>query len=256
MSSIDRPKAPKKGARTQGQLFWISFAGMTAYPIASSAAAARAEDAPVARTALAAATQAGGLVFLAAEELPGAYATIPEAEAAVPGLYGDGRHELIWRDDAWRVVLRYWRIAPPAPVARTVGTAARKPMGAARTPDEARAILGAPPELASEALPRLYRTLGRARAAFREAVENGLAKIEEREGGYVVVLSFWRPVSSPGRTAPVAPVERDEIAQRAAAPLRPTEPQANPFVGLFERLAPENPVIVLAEEGDGRTRGE
>ncbi len=229
---------------------------MTAYPIASSAAAATNPDAPVARTALAAATKAGGLVFLASEELVGAYATIPEAEAAVPGLYGDGRHELIWRDDAWRVNIRYWRIAPPAPVARTVGAAARKPMGAARTPDDARAVLGAPAELVAEALPRLYRTLGRARAAWREAVENGLAKIEEREGGYVVVLSYWRPVQSPGRTSPVAPVERDEIAQRAAAPLRPTEPQANPFVGLFETLAPENPAIVLAEEGDGRTRGE
>ena len=229
---------------------------MTAYPIASSAAAAQGPDAPVARTALAAATKAGGLVFLATEELPGAFATIPDAEAATPGLYGDGRHELIWRDDAWRVLIRYWRIAPPAPVARTVGSAARKPLGAARTPDDARGLLGAPAELATEALPRLYKTLGRARAAWRKAVENGLAKVEEREGGYVVLLSFWRPVASPGRTAPVAPVERDEIAERAAAPLRPTEPQANPFVGLFERLAPENPAIVLAEEGDGRTRGE
>ena len=229
---------------------------MTAYPIASSAAAAQAGDAPVARTALTAAKKAGGLVFLATEELPGAFATIAEAEDATPGLYGDGRHELIWRDDAWRVLIRYWRIAPPAPVARTVGTAARKPLGAARTPHDARALLGAPAELVTEALPRLYKTLARARSAWREAVENGLAKVEEREGGYAVLLSFWRPVASPGRTAPLAPVERDEIAERAAAPLRPTEPQANPFVGLFERLAPENPAIVLAEEGDGRTRGE
>jgi len=256
MSSIDRVGAPKKGARTHRQLFWISVTDMTAYPIASSAAAASAPDAPVARTAPAAERLAGGLVFLAAEELPGAFATIADAEAAIPDLYGDGRHELCWRDDAWRVTLRYWRIAPPAPVARTVGTAARKPLGAARTPDDARAILGGPAELVSEPLPRLYRTLGRARAAWREAVETGLAKIEAREGGYVVLLSYWRLVASPGRTARIAPVERDEIAQRAAAPLRPTEPQANPFVGLFERLAPENPVIVLAEEGDGRTRGE
>ena len=229
---------------------------MTAYPIAPTAAAAQAEDAPVARTAVAAAEKAGGLVFLASEELPGAWAAIADAEAAVPGLYGDGRHEVIWRDGAWRVVVRYWRIAPPAPVARTLNAAARKPLGAARTPDDARALLGAPAELVAEALPRLYRTLGRARAAWREAVENGLAKIEEREGGYVVVLSFWRPVASPGRTSPLAPVERSEIAERAAAPLRATGPQADPYVGLFERLAPENPAIVLAEEGDGRTRGE
>jgi hypothetical protein len=38
--------------------------------------------------------------------------------------------------------------------------------------------------------------------------------------------------------------------------MTPETPQADPFVGLFERLAPENPAIVLAEEGDGRTRGE
>lgn len=229
---------------------------MTAYPIASSVAGARAPDAPVARTAAAAARLAGGLVFLAAEELPGAFPDIAAAEAAVPGLYGDGRYELIWREDAWRVVARYWRIAPPAPVARSASAAARKPLGVARTPEDARAVLGGPAELVAEALPRTYRTLGRARMAFREAVEAGLARTEEREGGYVVVLSYWRPVRSPGQGARLAQSERDELAQRAAAPLRPDGPQADPFVGLFERLAPENPAIVLAEEGDGRTRGE
>lgn len=229
---------------------------MTAYPIASSADAALADSAPIARTAAAAARLAGGLVFLAAEELPGGYDDIPAAEAAIPGLYGDGRYELVWRDGAWRVVVRYWRIAPPAPVARSASAAARKPLGAARTPDEARSVLGGPAELVAEPLPRLYRTLGRARAAFRDAVEAGLARAEEREGGYVVVLSYWRPVTSPGRSPKLAPSERDELAQRAAAPLRPDGPQADPFVGLFERLAPENPAIVLAEEGDGRTRGE
>ncbi|MDX2234473.1 MAG: hypothetical protein NW200_08230 [Hyphomonadaceae bacterium] len=229
---------------------------MTAYPIASSASGALAADAPVARTAPAAARIAGGLVFLAAEEAPGAFADIAAAEAAIPGLYGDGRYELVWRDDAWRVLVRFWRIAPPAPVARSAAGAVRKPLGAARTPDEARALLGAPAELVAEPLPRTYRTLGRARSAFRQFVEHGLARIEEREGGYVVLLSYWRPVQSPGRIAKLAPVERDELAQRAAAPLRAEGPQADPFVGLFERLAPENPAIVLAEEGDGRTRGE
>lgn len=229
---------------------------MTAYPIASSVEAALADNAPIARTALAATQLAGGLVFLATEELPGGHADIAAAEAAVPGLYGDGRFELVWRDDAWRVVVRYWRIAPPAPVARSVTAAARKPLGAARTPDEARAVLGGPAELVAEALPRLYRTLGRARAAFRDAVDAGLARAEEREGGYAVILSYWRPVTSPGRAPKLAPAERDELAQRAAAPMRADGPQADPYVGLFERLAPENPAIVLAEEGDGRTRGE
>jgi len=229
---------------------------MTAYPIAGSAAEARSPEAPIARTAAAAERLAGGIVFLASEELPGAFADIAAAEAAVPGLYGDGRYELAWRDGAWRAILRYWRIAPPAPVARTAGAAARKPLGAARTPEEARVLLGAPAELVALALPRFYRTLGRARAAHKQLVESGLAKVEEREEGYVVLVSFWRPVAAPGRSAPLAPGERDEIAQRAAAPLRPPGPQADPYVGLFERLAPENPAIVLAEEGDGRTRGE
>jgi hypothetical protein len=229
---------------------------MTAYPIASSATAASDPDAPVARTAAAAEKLAGGLVFLASEELPGSFPDIAAAEAAIPGLYGDGRHELAFRHGAWRVVMRYWRVAPPAPVARSVTAAARKPLGAARTPDEARALLGGPAELVAEALPRFYRTLGRARAAWKTAVETGLARVEEREEGYQVLISYWRPVHAPGRTAPLAPAERDEIAQRAAAPLRPAGPQADPYVGLFERLAPENPAIVLAEEGDGRTRGE
>lgn len=229
---------------------------MTAYPIAPTAAQAVLDDAPVARTAVTAAEKAGGLVFLAAEELPGAFATIGDAEKSVPGLYGDGRFELIWRDDAWRVVIRYWRPAPPAPVARGIAAASRRPIGVARTPDEAHAILGAPAELVAEPVPRLYRNVVRARAQWREQLANGLAKLEEREGGIAIVLHYWRPVATPGRPSPLAPAERNEIAERSAAPMRGFGPQADPYVGLFERLAPENPAIVLAEEGDGRTRGE
>lgn len=229
---------------------------MTAYPIAADAEAALAADAPLARTAAAAARTAQGHVFLSSEELPQAFATIPDAETAFPGLYGDGRFELVWRDGAWRVVLRYWRIAPPAPAARSVTAAARRPLGSARTPEDARAILGAAAELVTEPLPRRYRTIARARGAWRPLIEVGLARVEETETGYAVLVTYWRPVVAPGRTAPLAPAERSEIAERAAAPLRPVLPQADPYVGLFERLAPENPSIVLAEEGDGRTRGE
>lgn len=229
---------------------------MTAYPIAPSAAEAAAETAPIARTAAAATEKSGGLVFLASEELPGAHAAIADAEKAVPGLYGDGRFELIWRDDAWRVIIRYWRPAPPAPVARTIGIAARKPIGVARTPDEAQRILDAPAELVAEPLPKLYRNVVRARAQWREQLANGLAKLEEREGGFAIVLHYWRPVAVAGRASSLAPSERVEIAERSAAPMRGVNPQADPYVGLFERLAPENPAIVLAEEGDGRTRGE
>lgn len=229
---------------------------MTAYPIAPSAAEAIADDAPVARTAPTAAEKSGGLVFLASEELPGAHADIAAAEAAVPGLYGDGRFELIWRDDAWRVVIRYWRPAPPAPVARNVATAARRPIGVARTPEDAQRILDAPAELVAEPLPKLFRNVVRARAQWRDQLANGLAKLEEREGGFAIVLHYWRPVAVPGRKTSLAPAEREELAERAAAPMRGANPQADPYVGLFERLAPENPAIVLAEEGDGRTRGE
>jgi hypothetical protein len=44
--------------------------------------------------------------------------------------------------------------------------------------------------------------------------------------------------------------------RRAASPLTPREPQLPADVGLFEQLAPENPAIVLAEEGDGRSHSE
>jgi hypothetical protein len=98
--------------------------------------------------------------------------------------------------------------------------------------------------------------MGRARAMWRDQLDAGLARLEERDGGFAVVLSFWRPAPPPGRAAPLAQVERDRIAERAAAPLRSARPQSDPYVGLFEQLAPENPAIVLAEEGDGRTRGE
>jgi hypothetical protein len=42
------------------------------------------------------------------------------------------------------------------------------------------------------------------------------------------------------------------LHERIEAPLRPRAPQLSPYVGLFEQLAPENPAVILAEEGDGR----
>src|SRR5262249_55583456 len=119
-------------------------------------AAARNPDAPRARTEDEATSLAGGPVFLAVEELPDAYETPDDAEKAVPELYGSGLYELLWRDGAWRVSMRYWRPAPPAPVARTGEAAAKKPLGHARTPDDARALLEAPAELVREVLPNLY----------------------------------------------------------------------------------------------------
>ncbi|PZO50427.1 MAG: hypothetical protein DCF16_13125, partial [Alphaproteobacteria bacterium] len=113
---------------------------MSIFPLAANLAAARDPSAPCARTEDEATTLAGGPVFLAVEELPDRFETPAEAETAVPELYGTGVYELIWRD-GWRVSMRYWRPAPPAPVARTGEAAVKKPLGHARTPEEARALL-------------------------------------------------------------------------------------------------------------------
>ena len=229
---------------------------MTSFPLAANLGAARAENAPRARTEDEAITRAGGPVFLTVEELPDAFDTPDPAEAAIPDLYGNGLYELTWRDGAWRVSMRYWRPAPPAPVARTAEAAHRKPLGRARTPEEARAILGAPAELAQETLAKLYVDHKQLLKRFGEAVRNGLGEIVEREGKFAVTLTFWRPMHAPGVAAPLSPGERTELAERVAAPLRGEAPQSELDIGLFERLAPENPDIVLvAEEGDGRFRG-
>lgn len=229
---------------------------MTAFPFAANLAAARAENAPRARTEDEASTLAHGPVFLAVEELPETFATPAEAEAVAPDLYGSGIYELLWRDGAWRVALRYWRPAPPAPVARNGEAAAKKPLGHARTPEEARAILGAPAELAQEVLPKLYVDHRQLLKRYGELVRNGLAEIVERERKFAVSLSYWRPIHPPGVAAPLAPAERTELAERVAAPMRSDAPQAELDVGLFERVAPENPdVVLVTEEGDGRFRG-
>lgn len=222
---------------------------MNAFPIAPSAEAALAEDRPRARTLAEAQAKAGGPVFLAVEPLAGAFPTVEAAEAVAP-IYGDPRFELAWADGAWRILVRFWRPAPPAPIARTAAAALRRPLGRARTPEEARAVLGGPAELAHEALGQSYPSLAAAAARHRKLIEVGLARVVERSGAFLVELAFWRPLRSDGGA--LFPAERAEIAARLAQPLRGQGPQSTPFVGLFERLAPENPEIVLAEEGDGR----
>lgn len=229
---------------------------MTAFPLAANLAAARAGDCPIARTEDEASRRAGGPVFLAMEEFPETFATPAEAEDAAPGLYGSGLYELIWRDDRWRVAMRYWRPAPPAPVARTADVAAKKPLGRARTPEEARKLLGHPAELAHEVLPNLYLDHKQINRRYGDLVKNGLAHIVEREGKFAVEITFWRPIAAPGAVAPLAPAERTELAERVAAPLKGAAPQAELDVGLFEHVAPENPdVVLVTEEGDGRFRG-
>jgi len=229
---------------------------MSIFPLAANLAGARQPDAPRVRTEDRATTLAGGPVFLAVEELPETFETPEAAEAAVPELYGSGLYELVWRDGAWRVIMRYWRPAPPAPAARTGEAAAKKPLGHARTPEEARALLGAPAELATEVLPNLYADHKQLMKRWGELVKNGLGEIVEREGKFALAITFWRPLHAPGVAAPLAPGERTELAERVAAPLKPDKPQEELDIGLFEDLAPENPdVVLVTEEGDGRFRG-
>lgn len=228
---------------------------MSIFPLAANLAAARSPDAPLVRTEDEATSRAGGPVFLAVEELPDVFETPEAAEAAVPELYGSGRYELIWRD-GWRVTMRYWRPAPPAPVARTGEAAVKKPLGHARTPEEARALLDTPAELAREVLPNLYVDHKQLMKRWGKIIRSGLAEIVEREGKFAVAISYWRPMHAPGIAAPLSPVERIELAERVAAPLKPEAPQEDLDIGLFENPAPENPnVVLVTEEGDGRFRG-
>ena len=228
---------------------------MSIFPLAANLAAARLPDAPRVRTEDEATSLAGGPVFLAVEELPDLFETPEAAEQAVPDLYGTGLYELIWRD-GWRVTMRYWRPAPPAPVARTGASAAKKPLGHARTPEEARKLLGAPAELASEVLPKLYADHKQLMKRWASMVKSGLGEIVEREGKFAISLTYWRPMHAPGVAAPLAPGERIELAEHVAAPMRGPTPQADLDIGLFEDQAPENPnVVLVTEEGDGRFRG-
>lgn len=229
---------------------------MSTFPLAANLTAARAPEASRARTEDEATSLAGGPVFLAVEELPEAFDTPQAAEQAVPDLYGAGLYELIWRDGAWRVTMRYWRPAPPAPVARSGEAAVKKPLGHARTPQEARALLEAPAELATEALPKLYADHKQLMRRWGDRVRSGLGEIVEREGKFAFAITYWRPMHAPGIAAPLAPVERIELAERVLAPLRGPEPQQELDIGLFEDQAPENPnVVLVTEEGDGRFRG-
>jgi hypothetical protein len=230
---------------------------MSVFPLAANLAAARLPDAPRARTEDEAMALAGGPVFLAAEELPQAYDSPEAAERDEPALYGSGVYELYWRDGGWRVAMRYWRPAPPAPVARTGAAALKKPLGHARTPEEARVLLGAPAELARETLPNLYVDHKQVQKRWGALIKSGLGEIVEREGRFALLVTFWRPSHAPGLAAPLAPVERSELAARIAAPLTGAAPQEELDIGLFEDPAPENPnVVLVTEEGDGRFRGE
>jgi len=152
--------------------------------------------------------------------------------------------------------MRYWRPAQPAPVARTGAAAAKKPLGDARTPAEARALLGGPAELVEETLDKLYSDHKQLLKRWGPLIKGGLAEIVDRESKLALRITYWRPMHAPGVAAPLAPIERSELAERIAAPLKADKPQADLDIGLFEDTAPENPnVVLVTEEGDGRFRG-
>lgn len=228
---------------------------MSPYPIATSATEALRAPRGAAATAQEAQARLGAPVFLAIEPLPQAFGSLEDAEREAPGLYGDPKLEALWADGGWRVMVRFWRPAPPFPVARTLAAALKRPLAHARTPEEAAAALGGPAELAGALRPRRYRSHAAAIAAHREAFDAGFAEITERDGGFAVSIRYWRPLPG-GSARRVAPAERAQMATQAAAPLTASAPQLPLDIGLFERLAPENEAIVLAEEGDGRFRGE
>lgn len=213
---------------------------MKALPISEEAKVAARGGGPLAPTQAEAERLAGGVVSLAVEEAPGCFATVEAAEAAFPSLYSDPRFALVWREGGYRVAVRFWRPSPAAPVARGVRAAARAPLGAVRDRGEAERLLGAAAELVEEPV-ALYVSRARAEAARHRLAAPAAARVVAVGERFQLLQRYWRP-------QPPTP----DLAVRAAAPLRGRGPQATPYVGLFEQLAPENPAVILAEEGDGR----
>lgn len=219
---------------------------MKAFPISYDGQAAIGPDMPVAATQARAEQLSGAKIRLACEELRPCFATPEDAEAALPGLYGDPRFELIWREGGYRVVVRFWQPIPAAPVAKGVRLAAKAPIGTARTEAEAEALLHRSAELI-EAPIGDYVSEARAMQARAKLAAPLAARIEQSGARWRLLLSYWRPDPRKFGAA-----DREVLASRARSPLRARAPQASPFVGLFESLAPENPAVILAEEGDGR----
>lgn len=222
---------------------------MKAFPVCEAGDDAATERAALAATLSQAEKLTGGKVRFAAHEARGRFKTPQEAEAAFPDLYGDPRFELIWRDGGYRVIVRFWQPVPAAPVARGVRLAGKAPLGVARTAQEAEALLQRTAELA-EAPYGSYASEARALQARAKLATPLAARIDQNGERWQLLLTYWRP--DPHR---FGDKDREVITSRVQSPLRARAPQASPYVGLFERLAPENPAVVLAEEGDGRAEG-
>lgn len=222
---------------------------MKAFPISEDSDRAALELGRVAGTHAQAEKLAGGRVRFAVHETQARFATPDAAEAAFPRLYDDARYELVWRNGCYRVMVRFWQPIPPAPVARGVRLAGRAPLGIAHTAAEAEALLNRTAELI-EASYGAYASEARALQAKAKLSAPLAARIEQQGTRWQLMLTYWRPDANVFGNR-----DRQVLASRAQSPLRPRAPQASPYVGLFEQLAPENPAVILAEEGDGRAEG-
>ncbi len=219
------------------------------FPVCDDSDAAAIENLRMAATHAQAEKLAGAKVRFVVHPASARFATPAEAEAAFPNVYGDPRFELIGQLDGYRVMVRFWQPIPPAPVARGVRLAGKAPLGVVLTAAEAEALLDRTAELI-EAPYGSYATEARALQAKAKLCTPLAARIEQSGERWQLLLTYWRP-------DPHAFGERDRevLAKRAQMPLRSRAPQASPYIGLFERLASENPAIILAEEGDGRAEG-
>lgn len=219
------------------------------FPISEDSDQAAIELVRLAGTRAQAEKLAAGRVRFVAHETRARFPTQEAAEIAFPRLYEDARYELVWRNECFRVVVRFWQPIPPAPVARGVRLAGRAPLGLAHTATEAEALLDRTAELI-EAPYAAYASEARAMQAKTKLSAPGAARVEQDGARWQVLLTFWRPDPHT-----FGDRDRQVLASRAQSPLRPRAPQASPYVGLFEQLAPENPAVILAEEGDGRAEG-
>lgn len=215
---------------------------MTDLAIAATAAKAWGDECLKARTQADAAAKAGAPVTLAVEPLPDVFDSQEAAFAAAPDSYLRGA-EVVLLDGAWRVMVRFWRPLPALPVAATALAALKAPLGAARTETEAVAVADGPVLELRAPAPWRYASRKKAMTKWSLQIEAGLAELSAAGDRFQLMVRFWQPVIADGT---------QDLKARLAAPLRAALPQAPLDIGLFERRAPENPDVVLAEEGDGR----
>jgi hypothetical protein len=224
---------------------------MSIFPLAANLAAARQPDVPRVRTEDEATSMAGGPVFRQKRELPDLFETPRRPNKRCRNRMVRGS-ELIWRD-GWRVTMRYWRPALPAPLP-ALAPALKKPLGHARVRRRKRVrLLGAPAELVSEVLPKLYVDRKQLMKRWADVVKNGLGEMSRnakqvRDVTTIGVRCMRRHCSAAGadRTHRTCRARRCTHAR--------TNPQADLDIGLFKTSDGKSNVVLVTEEGDGRFR--